>query len=174
MKAIDLTGQRYGKLTVIKQVESKVTPSGQKQKQYLCKCDCGNEVIVRSLALRNGDTKSCGCLKVKQAKETLKTIKPKHGLRYTRVYGIWKDMKQRCYNLKAANYERYGGRGIKICEEWKNNPEAFYNWAMANGYAENLTIDRINNDGNYEPSNCRWITMKEQAQNRHKRKTKAP
>ncbi len=174
MKAIDLTGQRFGKLFVIEQTDSKITPSGQKQRQYVCKCDCGNTVIVRSLSLRKGEAKSCGCLRVEQAKENLKTIKPKHGLRFTRLYGIWKNMIQRCYNPKAVHYDRYGGRGIKICNDWKDDPETFYKWAMSNGYTDELTIDRINNDGNYEPSNCRWITMKEQAQNRHARKQKTP
>lgn len=90
----------------------------------------------------------------------------KHGLRHSRLYGIWLQMKNRCYNLKTERYPDYGGRGITICNEWKDDFKAFYDWAMSHGYQENLTIDRINNDGNYEPSNCRWITRERQAINK--------
>lgn len=92
--------------------------------------------------------------------------KTTHGKRHTRIYKTWTDMKSRCLNPNRPKYKRYGGRGITICEEWLNSFEAFYDWAMANGYREDLTIDRIDNDGNYEPSNCRWITLAEQAANK--------
>ena len=116
-------------------------------------------VIILSNHLKSGKIKSCGCLN--------KQGNPKHGLRYTRLYRIWINMKTRCYNKNTNRYKDYGARGITICNEWRNDFMSFYNWSMNNGYDENLTIDRINNDKNYEPSNCRWITVKEQ--NRNKR-----
>ena len=90
----------------------------------------------------------------------------KDGRKNTRLYRIWGNMKSRCYNVHVTHYERYGGRGIKVCDEWKNDFKAFYDWSMSNGYTDNLTIDRINNNGNYEPLNCRWVTVKEQSINR--------
>lgn len=89
----------------------------------------------------------------------------KHGLRHTRIYGIWLQMKNRCYNTNTERFKDYGGRGISICEEWRNDFKSFYNWSMSNGYKEGLTIDRINNDGNYEPKNCRWVEIKIQNRN---------
>lgn len=156
---IDLTGMRFGRLTVIEKAEDK-----NKQIMWRCKCDCGNEKCVSSGNLRSGCTKSCGCLHDEVAKISKKT----HGMSKTRIYRIYKEMYARCYSPKRPEYPDYGGRGIAICDEWldeENGFMNFYNWAMANGYADNLTIDRINKDGNYEPSNCRWATAKEQARN---------
>lgn len=161
----DLTGMRFGYLTVLSKDES-LKYKHQTHTTWLCLCDCGNTTIVRGYCLRNGHTQSCGCL----GREKRLKSATKHGQSETRLYAIWHAMKQRCFNPNHKNYVDYGGRGIKVCEEWKNDFQAFYDWAMANGYEESLSIDRINNDGNYEPQNCRWVTMKEQCNNRRPRK----
>ena len=152
-KLIDLTGKRFGRLTVIERSKSE-----NKMSKWKCKCDCGNDTIVYRNALITGATASCGCLQ--------RDAVSKHGLYNTRLYRIWAHMKERCYNLNYKHFSDYGGRGITVCDEWKNDFAEFYNWAMSNGYSDDLTIDRINNDGNYEPSNCRWVDMNTQENNR--------
>lgn len=154
----DLAGKKYGRLFVVKHLGS----DDQNQALWLCKCDCGNEHIVTGHNLIRGRTKSCGCLKNELSSKRLKT----HGKSKTRLYDIWIAMKQRCYNTNHSHYKNYGERGILICDEWKNSFEVFAKWAFENGYNNNLTIDRININGNYEPSNCRWISNFEQQQNR--------
>ena len=135
---------------------------------WRCKCDCGNEVIVRSASLVTGVTKSCGCLYAVTRKG-----KTSHASSYTRLYKIWDGIVQRCTNPNTQNYKSYGGRGIEMCDEWRNDFAAFKAWAMANGYNPDApkwecTIDRIDVNGNYEPSNCRWVSMDVQRQNKRK------
>nr|DAH72017.1 MAG TPA: PVL ORF-50-like family [Caudoviricetes sp.] len=158
---IDLTGQTFGKLYVIKRVENRKKKCGQQQVMYLCKCKCGNETIISYDNLKR-QTRSCGCLQT----EAISNMNKTHGLTKTRLHRIWCNMRNRCSNTNMKAYKDYGGRGIKVCEEWSNNFMNFYNWAIANGYKENLTIDRINNNGNYEPSNCRFSTAEQQAHNK--------
>lgn len=165
-KFIDLTGQKFGKLTIINKADKR---SSSGSIYWNCKCDCGNVTVVIGRHLKNGHTKSCGCLHIKQAKEQARRMSQnniKHNKSNTRLYHIYKCMLNRCYLKVHKFYKNYGGRGITICEEWKNDFIIFYNWAIENGYKDNLSIDRINNDENYEPSNCRWLSVKEQANNR--------
>lgn len=151
------TGDRFGYLTIIKEVESDRHNYGGLIRRFECKCDCGNIVIERLSTLRRRkDNISCGCIK---------TGFHTHSDTHTRIYGCWQSMKDRCLNPNCKAYKYYGGRGIKICDEWYNY-ELFRDWALENGYTEDLTIDRLDVNGNYEPSNCRWATMSEQQQNK--------
>lgn len=145
----DLAANRYGKLVVIERTSS----PNQKDKHayWKCLCDCGNYAVVASHRLKSGDTRSCGCIN--------------NGKSNTRLYRIWNDMKKRCYTKSETAYCHYGGRGITVCHEWLIDFQNFYDWAMTNGYKESLTIDRIDVNGNYEPSNCRWTTQKLQNNN---------
>lgn len=151
-KMIDLTGQKFGRLTVIKHDRYGI---------WTCKCDCGNESHTSTNALTTGNAQSCGC----RHKEIVGKNSTKHGLSKTRLYSIFRNMKCRCYTLSASKYEIYGGRGIKICDEWLTDFLSFYNWAITNDYSDELSIDRINSNDNYEPSNCRWATSKVQNNN---------
>ena len=154
---IDLTGKTFGYLTVLRRAEN----NSRGDASWLCRCKCGNEKVILGKSLRSGATVSCGCYH----KEVVAKQQTTHGGTKTRLFTIWQNMKRRCYNQNYKFYEYYGGRGITICDEWLNDFVSFRDWAVSAGYNDTLTIDRIDSDGNYEPSNCRWISRKAQVNN---------
>lgn len=159
---LKLEGMKFGRLLVIRNV-------GVKGKQGLiyweCLCDCGNTSEVPGSSLKKGNTQSCGCLGT-EARQQLCRDRSTHGMHGKRIYNIWRSMRARCTNSNYIGWDDYGGRGISVCAEWLGGFEVFYSWALANGYSDELTIDRKNTDGNYEPENCRWATVLEQQNNR--------
>lgn len=157
-KANELSGLRFGRLAVLERAGS--TANGVSK--WKCVCDCGNVVTVTCGNLKNGHTKSCGCLVKEKAKETHTT----HGQGATSLYSVWRGMLERCYDENNRYYKNYGFRGIAVCEEWRTDFQIFYDWAIANGYKKGLSIDRKDANGEYAPHNCRFVTMKVQQNNR--------
>jgi len=163
-KRIDMTGKRVGRLLVKSYAFTR-----KKSAYWNCVCDCGNEVVVIGKDLRKGHTQSCGCLQKEKAKDNIKKAgtgnRKTHGQRHTKLYEVWKVMRQRCQNKNNKAYANYGGRGIKVCGEW-NDFKNFCEWAINSGYKEGLTLERIDVNGDYEPSNCKWVTLEEQQKNK--------
>lgn len=165
-KVKDLTGLKFGKLTVIKRAGR----SKEGRATWLCKCDCRNEKVLLGKSILSGSTRSCGCLE-KENRNKIKDLNKTHGKSRTKLYSVWNNMKRRCYNIKNNQFKNYGARGIKVCDEWKNDFQAFCDWAIKNGYDENAergkcTIDRIDVNGNYEANNCRFVDNKTQSLNK--------
>lgn len=159
---VDMTGKRFGRLVVLERAGS----TKSKSAAWRCKCDCGSEVIVSGIYLRRGETRSCGCLHREAARSAMLT----HGASKSRLYKVWAGMKNRCYNEKASNYRYYGAKGITVCDEWKDDFEAFRRWSLENGYdegakAQECTIDREDNSKSYSPENCKWVNHTTQCNN---------
>lgn len=158
-------GKKFGRLTVIG-FEHVPTSRGSTAWYWICRCDCGTIISAQPSRIRSGHTASCGCYKRDQTIAYNQTAKKKHGGRKDRLYYIWRGMKSRCCCPTNKNYERWGGRGISVCDEWVDDYAAFKAWALSNGYTDSLSIDRIDVNGNYCPENCRWATQIEQQRNK--------
>lgn len=162
---IDMTGKKVGRLTAIKRIGTRKGSA-----LWLCQCECGNTLEVNTSTLNSGNTKSCGCIHSEQlAKRNYENRI--HGDADSRLYGVWRSMKQRCYDSNRKDFKNYGGRGITVCDEWKNNYSVFLKWSLANGYDYSAdymkcTIERASGNGPYAPWNCQWVDAKTQAKNR--------
>jgi hypothetical protein len=148
----NIAGKHFGRLTAIQPTEKR----SRGCVVWECECECGKRTMVSTSMLISGNTRSCGCLRADSIKK-----QTKHGAYSTKIYNVWKSMKSRCSVSTDSAFKYYGARGIKVCEEWEKDFSAFRDWALSNGYAETLTIDRINVDGDYAPNNCRWVTRSE-------------
>lgn len=157
MKFVDLTGERFGRLTVLGRVWRLNNP----YTFWLCKCDCGNLRVINGVSLKNGDSKSCGCFST----DSIVKHNTTHGLSGSKLYGVWSLMIKRCQNPRSKSFCDYGARGINVCDEWQLF-EPFYEWAVSNGYQEGLEIDRIDNGEGYYPDNCRWVKRIQNANNK--------
>jgi hypothetical protein len=158
----ELQSRKYGRLTIVKEISPHIKPSGKTARKFLCRCDCGKAKTALLDKLRRGRIKSCGCF----YKESRSTVNRKHGLSYHPLMRVHGGLVQRCKNKNDPGFSHYGGRGISVCLEWLADFKSFYDWAIQNGYKKGLEIDRINNDGNYEPSNCRFVTKTQNARNK--------
>ena len=172
----DLSGTKFGHLTVVSRTEDHIAVSGRRYPQYICLCDCGNTCLALAQGLTAGKKTNCGCFTKQLLSEATTLRNTKHGDgnrigKRNRLYQLWNGIKTRCYNLNDPTYARYGGKGIEMCEEWKHSYESFKKWALANGYDINAprgacTIDRIDSKGNYCPENCRFVSTAVQGDNR--------
>ncbi len=161
-KSLDLVGKKYGRLTVI----GYVSKNQHGKTVWKCQCDCGNTAVIVGTHLTSGHTQSCGCYNADSSRVRVTT----HGMSQTRLYNIWRGMLKRCEYEKATNYKNYGAKGITVCEAW-HDFEIFREWAMSHGYLDSLTLDRVDNGGNYCPQNCRWVDMREQLRNTTRNKS---
>ena len=170
-KYIDLSGKRFGRLVAIE----KVDVDTKRGAYWKCQCDCGRETIVMGRSLRTGATKSCGCLHDEVSTRRIVDRNTTHGKTHTRLYSVWQAMIRRCEREKSKEYKNYGARGIKVCDEWREDFDSFYSWALENGYNPSAkrgecTIDGVDNNGPYSPENCRIATISDQQRNKRTNK----